>query len=293
MGLESQDNGQEKTKQENSERGKESQSCTSGTVACRTINDLSVEDAHVYRDGYIYTHRNIITRCLGHTMPMLLCQGLFGRLFLSLEEVTCKEEYTACTAIRFSREPLRIPRILHYAEELLLRGDLTQRGIFRVNSTSTRISAVRALISDIVEGRVDAKDALDFAATHFDIIDFAETYKQILRSFNTTAIPSSCIPVIKAITRVADMADRRVCTRALFNALPSLNRAILENNIRLCRLIVAQATNPQQMDMAGLSKVMMPCLILHADSQVAIEDILILAEFIRFLFTDFEDLIYI
>ncbi|KAI5169807.1 hypothetical protein PAEPH01_1014 [Pancytospora epiphaga] len=261
-----------------------------------TMSDLEEGEEDECKRGYIEAHKNIMLKHLGYSIFIFLRQGIFYRLLFPVESINCHSRFLRESPLSYSNKPLFIPGWLECAMRMLFIKDLRQHGIFRVNSTIQRVKDVQSIVNDIVEGRMEEHRGIRMLINNFDTIDIAETYKQLLRSFNTTVISYKYFSTIKAIQKIENESEKVICTRAFLYSLPSLNRAILESNARLVHILVAKMKyelNNKQMNLEGMSKVMMPCLMLKSDDNIAIEDILVFAEFIHFLLKNFITLIRI
>lgn len=260
-----------------------------------TINDLDEDSQKKYRIVYIQKHSELIRSTFGILDKAMLQYDWVSSLLMNIEEVFTNRESFSESSVRASRNKISIPSCLHYLVDMLLEMDFGQRGIFRINSTDGRVQALKAVIFDVVEARMSWADGRRTILADFDAVDVAETYKSLLRTFNTTVIPKTLIPLIGKISKAKDHEAKMASTHAFLCLLPFSNRKILENNVCLCREIVrrtlAAGAEKHQMNMDGMSTVMMPCLFLKSEKDVALEDILMLVEFTKFLFREFDELI--
>ncbi|KAI5152512.1 hypothetical protein ENBRE01_2886 [Enteropsectra breve] len=261
----------------------------------QTINDLKPEDQEQYRKKFINDSRETIKKHLGFLAAQKLKHSYIGELFLCAEEIEYKEAYLMHTDLSYTTDGLEIPGCLVVMGKILEDVNMSKGGVFRVNSTEARIKLVRTLVFDIVEKRVTMEDGLGKFKTDFSAIDAAEVFKKLLRSFNITVVPEVYLPLILEIQKIENEDEKKVCTRAFLLSLPPMNRCILENCVFLCYLILEKLKNEDQkeqhMDIDGVSVVMMPNLFLKSEKNEAIENILALVDFTKFIFKNFIDFI--
>lgn len=261
----------------------------------RSINDLSVDEQKSYITEYINENAGVISKNLGWLMPTKLKQNFIGSSLLKVHAIKSHARFMIRSNLSFSENPLEIPSNLHIIGEIILEKDFSQKGIFRINSTRARVRAAKTLLYDIMEKRIEIEKGKELFHKNFDLIDAAETYKQLLRGFNSTIISESYIPIILKIEKILDPEEKMICTRALIYSLPFLNRKILENHIYICYSIIekiqSQGHPDEQMDIAGISSVMMPNIILKSKQNIAISEVLILVPFTKYLFLEFKNLI--
>ncbi|KAI4291163.1 hypothetical protein PAPHI01_0437 [Pancytospora philotis] len=264
-----------------------------------TINDMEQSQVTDYFNSFLKQHGEIIDRNLGSSAFYELKGGLFSFLRRSSDEIKIPEERTAQTEISYSTKPFSAPADLDYLIKIFFKMDLGVSGIFRVNSTSERIENTIKLLNDVIAGKLSLEADYSTFTDNFDIIDIAETYKYILRNMETSVVPSRFLPMAKKINTIADPVYKRVCACFWVYALPAMNRRVLELNSRFATLFIEEiekrvaSGKPTQLNMSGLSRIMMPCLMCVGGQDIAIEDVMALAEFTNYLLTNFRALVTI
>lgn len=263
----------------------------------RTINDLPIDEQEIYITKFINKNSKIIKKNLGFMMPVKLRKGIVGSMIMKIPEIITIERYMVLSDQRFSEGAILIPKSIHTAGNLILEKDFKQKGIFRVNSTKSRLRAAKTLLYEIVEERIDYEKGKRLFHKNFDLIDAAEIYKQLLREFNTTIVPEELLPMILKAQSITDAKEKEICTAALLFYLPYSNRKILESHVFMCYSIVEKVQERKMenfhMDISGISSVMMPNIFLKSSKNVAISDVLALVSFTKFLFREFKELIKI
>lgn len=255
----------------------------------KTINDLHPEQLKAYRSCFLDNNQDSIRKNLGVANMARLNYSMM--IFLSTpDEISIHEKYTAGSALCFSAKHIKVPTMLHVVANSLMAKNLAVGGIFRVNSTIQQVSAIKAAASQKVEaGEAHAHNATIDNIDDFDVIDLAETYKGLLRSYDTAVFPSSTLPIVLAIQAVTDSREKLTCCRALLNYLPSMNLRILEQNVYICSTIYEKNKNvKERMDMTGMSTVMMPCLFARSQDGIGNVDAMVLVSFSNYLFEVFK-----
>lgn len=318
----------------------------------KTINDLPEPEQFNLRSDYINDNHSVISQYLGILTPKKLSRTFTGRLLLSAPEISSYR--TAACFVRHSINTIAIPPILKTITGVFVNlspEKLNEKGIFRINSTETKIQAVKAVIFDITEkSKSEYKNSIkkedsDFSSVNqpiihkykeksskekgskeignvnnygnkyennygnnyeynyennfnnaldeFSTIDIAQAYKQILRSFNEPVFPESFIDTALLITNIENIDHQKICLRALFYALPAMNRRILESVIVLSHLIIKSHNGDlkEQLNLSGLSKVFVPAIFISVGSNRISDNIVDVAKFAELMFNYFTELI--
>jgi RhoGAP domain len=262
-----------------------------------TINDLNWQEFIDVRRRFVDQHKEVINKNLGSFASDKLKQNLLGSVLMHVEEIHIKKDYMQSTKLRFSKNKIEIPKNLEILGDMIYGSETIQKGIFRINSTKARVRAATTLLYDMVEMRVDESKGKSMFKKNFDLIDTCETYKQLLKTFNTRIIPKNFIPMILAIEKIQNYEEKIVCTKAFVYLIPTLNRKILENTIFLAHTIAEKSKRfkqeNHQMDIEGISTVMMPNIILGYDVPSDMNFVLTLVGFNKFIFKEFKNLIKI
>lgn len=198
-----------------------------------------------------------------------------------------------------------VPKHFNLISDIILNKPFDQNGLFSVNSTKQRLRTANSLLQDIVEHKVSEEKGKELFDRNFDLIDSCEVYKTLLRSFNCCIIPNGYINIIIKINSIHDNIinnnnnndnitdDKLILTKAMYYSLPFNNRNILESNVMLCYKIclkTSQMENKEkQMDLDGISIVMMPNLFLKKDKDIEIEKVLELVSFCKYFYKAFPE----
>jgi len=259
------------------------------------MNNLTQLEIEKEREEFIRNNYTVIRQYLGFFMPMKLERTIFGSWLLKVERIQFREDFMGVTTVCFSSKGLLIPKPLVIVGEVLKSLSFTSSGIFRENSTDTRLSAIKTFIWDITEGKITMKDGITKFIKNYDSVDAAETYKQVLRSFNTSVISVEYFPLLVNIQGIEDTTHKFLCVRAFLFSLPELNRRILEHAIYVCHLIVEKLENlkpaKKHLDIDGIAVVMMPIIFLRKKEDLSMENVLVIVEFTKYLFKNFVKLI--
>ena len=260
----------------------------------KTFNSLSKNDQIKERNDFINKHSDILSKHIGYFNGKKLKSTFWWDLVFTTEEIIIAHRNETICKFSFSEEGVSTPKQFDLIGKIIINKKFDQNGLFRVNSTKQRLRTANSLLQDIIEERVNEEKGLELFNKNFDLIDCCELYKVLLRSFNTTIIPNTFINIILKINEIEDENNKKICTKAMYYALPNNNRMILESNVMLCyRICVKTSTMTnadKQMDLDGMSIVMMPNLFLMKDQDIEIERVLDLVEFCKYFYRIFPEI---
>ncbi|KAL6121721.1 hypothetical protein NUSPORA_01306 [Nucleospora cyclopteri] len=261
------------------------------SIKKKGINGMNYDEDTHYTQSYLKKNSGIINKYFGFIGSRRIKKSYFWSIFYEISEIQVYEKNLTCTKFKFCEENIYIPKTLDLISETILSKKFDKNGLFRVNSTKQRLRTASALLYDIVEQRVNVTKGKQLLDKNFDLIDCCELYKELLRSFNTTIIPKSYIDLIVRISDISNIDDKIICCKAIYYSLPKNNRSILESNIfvcyKICEKMEKSKTHLQQMDLDGISIVMMPNLFLEKDQDIEIEKVLVLVEFCKYFYSNF------
>lgn len=260
----------------------------------RTMNDLAWKELCDARMEHIEKNRMVLLEYMGWIEMAFLKQSFFGRIFMSIPEIKINECDRTLSNLRFSKNPISVPKILDFVSQLLVKNNLQVGGIFRVNSTKKRVETVIEIVKNIVDAKLPIRQGLDQLDRDFNIIDLAESYKALLKSLGSPIIPKKMIKMAIKVQKIENPDHKKTCVKAMIFSLPLSNRMVLENCIYVNSKISAKLRTIEaqdKMNLEGLAIVMMPSLIHPGAPDVYYADIKGLSDFVCYVFENFEDLL--
>lgn len=260
----------------------------------RTVNSLSDEDFSVYRSSFFDYYDDLMQKYFGAFERFRLRQGRLARMFFGHEmlKIPSKYEWVA-TRLSYGKEgELLVPRNFYILTETVLSMECRVGGIFRVrNSIMTVKECVRA-INTYVERNLSYREARRLLVRDFNVIDLTTAFKEILREYSTTIIPENLIDTMFKISKVESKDDQVVLCHMLFISMPKTNRHVLEATIYFLYVIHDIATDKgtnhkDNMNMEGISTIMMPNLVIKPHSELDLEQVGVLVNFMKVFFENF------
>lgn len=255
------------------------------------FNSIDSIQQQKYLEQFSNKNSSILKKHFGFYFINKINGNFLGNFLFNPEEIIIPKVNSTSTNFRFSKDSFTIPKNINLINEIILKKQFDQDGVFRVNSTIQRLKTANSLLQDIVEERVNIDTGLELFDKNFDLIDSCELYKNLLRSFNTTVISNKYIDMIMVIDQISDENTKLICTKAMYYSLPHSNRCILESNVYLCYEICLRINempeNDKQMDLDGMAIVMTPNLILKKDEDIKIEKVLVLVNFCKYFYKNF------
>jgi len=261
----------------------------------RTINDLDPNEQLEYARNYMDENIVVIKKHLGVFNLQRLKRGFISRIFFRNEEITVDNDLVE-TNCCFSLSNLKIPHELFLTTYLMISSNLKVDGIFRKNAEMETLNECLGIIKCISSNEIEMYKGIDKIKSKFDIICITEAYKAMLKVYGLPVIPSSYLEMATRISRIDDICERKVCSKALIYGLPFLNRKMVETVVYVCFMLEEEFRKQQskcQMDLKGICVTLMPNLFKLEMEKVRIEDIKDLSDILYFWFRNFREFITI
>ncbi|KAF9761837.1 Rho-GTPase-activating protein LRG1 [Nosema granulosis] len=251
----------------------------------RTINDLEEDEYLSYREEYYNTNKELIKKYLNLFDTVQLKQNFWGRTFFHMSDLADdKDVFWVSSSLKYGMKNVFVPIDFYTLTETVLTLDCRVRGIFRVRNSMITVKECVNMLEVELKNRTSFKDIRNKLAENFNVIDLTTAFKEITRNYKTTVIPENCLKIIFKCFDTKDKAERLILYHYLYISLPKFNRHILEATIYFLYLIHDLATNggkeyENNMNMEGISTVMMPNLILKENNNVSLDQVPLLVEF--------------
>ncbi|KAH9412285.1 Rho GAP domain-containing protein [Ordospora pajunii] len=264
----------------------------------RTVNGLGDEDFEVYRSIFFWHYDDLLKKYFGRFQRFRLRQSKLARMFFEYKAFRESTEWEGVsTSFRYGDDAeLFVPRNFYILTETILSLDCKVDGIFRIGNSIEVINECVGIINECVDNNVSYEDAKQCLASRFSVIDMATAFKQVLREYPTTIVPEELMDTMLVISKVGNSEDQLVLCRMLFLAMPKPNRHVLEATINFLYTVHDISTNKGtdyegKMNIEGISRIMMPNLVLKSHNQVDLDNIETLVNFMKMFFENFAQIV--
>lgn len=266
----------------------------------KTINGLEDDEFEVYKRECFMHHDGLARRHFGALERFRLRQGKFARMLFGHEAVQLEPgvEWVA-TRMSYGRDAdLLVPRNFYILTEAVLSLDCRVSGIFRVRNSMITVKECVNTLNKCVKRSMSYEEARDLLVGKFNVIDLTTAFKEIIREYSTTIIPDNLIDVMFKISKVCCKKEQIALCQMLFISMPKPNRHILEATIYFLYVIHDIATDKgtnyrDNMNMEGISTIMMPNLILKPHNELDLEQVGVLVNFMKVFFENFRAIIQV
>ncbi|WUR03522.1 Rho GTPase activating protein [Vairimorpha necatrix] len=252
-----------------------------------TINDLEDIEFITYKKDFLNTHKTTIFNSLSYIEISKLNQTILGRWMYPVVSFAKDDiKFWIATTLKYGQRNVFVPLNFYTLTETILSLDIKVGGLFRVRNSMATVKECVNMLEEGIYNRVSFKEIRDNLAENFNVIDLTTAFKEVLRSYKQTVIPESFLPIILKFSKLEDKNERLSLYHYLYLSLPKYNRHLLEATIYFLYLVHDIATNDGKdyttnMDMEGISTVMMPNILLKNNNEVNLEEVSILVEFMK------------
>ncbi|KMV66127.1 RhoGAP domain-containing protein [Encephalitozoon cuniculi EcunIII-L] len=260
----------------------------------RTVNGLGEKDFEAYKRNFFEYYDDLIREYFGPFERFKLKQGRIARVLFGHDTLRLPSKYEwVVTRLSYGKEgELLVPRNFYILTETVLSLDCRVGGIFRVRNSITTIKECVKAINSCVDRNLSYSEARRLLIRDFNVIDLTTAFKEILREYSTTIIPESLIDTMFKIAKVENEEDQVILCQMLFISMPKTNRHVLEATIYFLYVIHDIATDKgknhkDNMNMEGISTIMMPNLVIKPHSELDLEQVGTLVSFMRMFFANF------
>lgn len=263
----------------------------------RTINDLEDDEYMSYKKEYYESNKILIAKYFNYIDLAKLQQNFWGRTFFPMADLAKdKDVFWVSSTLKYGMKNVFVPIDFYTLTETVLTLDCRVRGIFRVRNSMITVKECVNMLEVELKNRTSFKDIRNKLAENFNVIDLTTAFKEITRNYKTTVIPDSCLKLIFKCFNTTEKSERLVLYHYFYVSLPKFNRHVLEATIYFLYLIHDIATNggkeyENNMNMEGISTVMMPNLLLKKNNDVSLDQVPILVDFMVEFIANFPTII--
>lgn len=264
----------------------------------RTINGLGDNDFEIYRENFFNYYNDLMRKYFGALERFKLRQGKVAKFFFGHEtlKLLSKFEWVA-SRLNYGKDgELLVPRNFYILTETVLSLDCRVSGIFRVGNSLITVKECVKTLNTCVEKNFTYEEARTCLVRDFNVIDLTTAFKEIIRGYSTTIIPDDLVDVMFKISKIRDKEDQIILCQMLFISIPKPNRHVLEATIYFLYVIHDIVTDKginyrDNMNMEGISTIMMPNLILKPHNELDLEQVGVLVNFMKLFFENFGTII--
>lgn len=264
----------------------------------KTINGLKDDEFETYSRNFFDYYDRLMKKYFGVLERFKLRQGRFARVLFGHEalKLSSKFEWVA-TRLSYGKEgELLVPRNFYLLTETVLSLDCKVSGIFRVRNSIMTVKECVRVLNMCVERNIPYEEARRILIRDFNVIDLTTAFKEVIRGYSSTIIPDGLFEVMSKISRVENKKDQIILCQMLFISIPKPNRHVLEATIYFLYAIHDIATDRglnyrNNMNMEGISTIMMPNLILKPHNELDLEQVGVLVNFMKVFFENFGTII--
>lgn len=252
-----------------------------------TVNDLDDNDGSEYKKNYYTMHNYTIKTYLSSLDLQILNQTFIGKLFCSIKcDAKINSDLWVYTDLRYGLKSIFVPIDFYTLTETVLSLDCQVRGIFRVKNSVVTVEECISMLEEEIRNRTKFEDIRNRLAENFSVIDLTTAFKALVRNYEYSVIPENFLTIVFKMGNIDNKYDRMVVFHYFFISLPKFNRYLLEATIYFLYLIHDIATNNgkdyvNNMNMEGISTVMMPNLLLKDIKNVSLNKVPILVKFMK------------
>lgn len=252
-----------------------------------TVNDLDDKESIEYKNNYYKDNVNIIRTYLTNLDLQILNHTFIGKLFsCNKYDAKMNSELWVYTDLRYGLKSIFVPIDFFTLTETVLSLDCEVCGIFRVKNSVTTVEECISMLEEEIKNRTNFEDIRNRLAENFSVIDLTTAFKALVRNYEYSVIPDNFIDLIYKMGDIESKYDRMIVFHYFFVSLPKFNRYLLEATIYFLYLIHDIATKNgkdynNNMNMEGISTVMMPNLLLKDIKNVSLNKVPILVKFMK------------
>ncbi|EEQ81786.1 hypothetical protein NCER_101639 [Vairimorpha ceranae BRL01] len=264
------------------------------TEKMETVNDLDDREFIEYKKNFCSVHSFIIEKYCNYWEICRLNQTFLGRIFFPIDKILRNDSRLWISSnLKYGNKHVLVPIDFYTLTETILSLDVRIGGLFRVRNSMITVKECVDMLEREIYNRSSFKDIRDKLAESFNVIDLTTAFKEILRNYKHSVIPEGFLPIIIKLFSVDKQEDRLILYHYLYISLPKFNRHILEATIFFLYLIHDIATvdgsdYTNNMDMAGISTVIMPNLLLKNVQDFSLAEVSLLVEFMKEFILNFK-----
>lgn len=262
-----------------------------------TINDLDDKEFLEYKKEFYDANFIVISNALSYIEISKLNQTFLGRLMYPIVSFAKDDlKFWVSTNLKYGKRNIFVPIDFYTLTETILSLDIKVGGLFRVRNSLSTVKDCVNMLERYIFNRTPFDEVRDKLTETFNIIDLTTAFKEVIRNYKQTVIPDTFLPIILKCNKIEDKNERLKLYHYLYLSLPKYNRHILEATIFFLYLIHDIATNEGEdyttnMDMEGISTVMMPNILLKKENDVSLDEVSILVDFMKEFILNFSTIV--
>jgi hypothetical protein len=262
-----------------------------------TINDLEDKDYIEYKKEYFISNENVIRKYFGYLDLAKLNQTFLGKFIFPIDKLAKDgSNFWVSSGLKYGKKNLFVPVDFYTLTETVLSLDVRVGGIFRVRNSLVTVKECVDMLEAEISNRSFFSEIRDRLAENFNVIDLTTAFKEVVRNYKHTTIPENLLGIVLKLSHIDDEVDRLVLYHYFYLSLPKFNRHLLEAIIFFLYLIHDIATDDganyeDNMNMEGISTVMMPNLLLKNYNDIGLEQVPLLVNFMKEFILNFPKIV--